>query len=481
MTPNAGNRLMNTMLRIHQLLVDTYLPQLERGYEAARGLPPHSFSGRGRELSNEAQARTYVIDPILNELGWKVEETCRSIVEAPAESNMSGEHRRFLDYFGREATGENVRSLLVVEAKRLSLALPNGAAKQSPNIVVINAIRTYLADPENSRAGLDAEWHKILKSIVDYVRRLEESAELGAPKVFLLTNGDWFITLLGPAEVFAGDVNQNNVLVSENLEAAASQAHFLQQHLAYENLCDNIPPQHWSSLQHFLIGSETGIPLPLSWAVEVVNKPWPGTQPLIGMTIVANIRVPNGGWVRFRSREDEDEDDMVTLLKDDQLDIYMATLSDKAATLINQLSQYAAFREVTADEFEASNGSSSTPPSTSLLTFEKSHNYVWHLGQERRPFLASSPFDECSYHAHNTCNTEGVPAHHIPILAKSMSPVAYFVNASPMHCAHKEAQAHRQHRCQVMALDEFLCCHRCALHQRCWPSGLVVFPCNQGC
>lgn len=478
MTPNAGNRLMNTMLRIHQLLVETYLPQLERGYEAARGLPPHSLSGRGRELSNEAQARTYVIDPILNELGWKVEETGRSIVEAPAESNVSGEHRRFLDYFGREATGENVRSLLVVEAKRLSLALPNGAAGQPPNIVVINAIRTHLADPENSLAGLDTEWHKILQSIVDYVRRLEESAELGAPKVFLLTNGDWFITLLKPAEIFAGDVNPNNVFVSENLEAAASQAHFLQEHLAYENLCDNIPPQHWSSLQHFMVGADIENPLLLSWAVEVVNKPWPGVQPLIGMTIVANIRVPNGGWVRFRSREDED--DRVTLLKDGQLDSYMDALSDNAETLLSQLSQYAAFKEISATEFEASIGATPTLPSTSLLSFEGKYNYVWHLGQDRRPFLAQTPFDECSYHAHNKCNDEGAPAYPAPILAKSMSPVAYFVNASPMHCAHKVAQANRETRCQVNALDEFLCCHRCALHQRCWPSGLGSFPCNEG-
>jgi len=466
------------MLRIHQRLVETYLPQLERAYEAARGLPPHTFSGRGRELSNEAQARTYVIDPILNELGWKVEETVRSIVEAPAESNVAGEHRRFLDYFGREATGENVRSLLVVEAKRLSLALPNGATGQSPNIAVINAISTYLVDPENSQAGLDAEWHTILKSIVDYVRRLKESAELGAPKIFLLTNGDWFITLLRPADVFAGDVNPNNVFVSENLEAAAGQAHFLQQHLAYENLCDNIPPQHWSSLQHFMVGADAETPLLLSWAVEVIKQPWPGVQPLIGMTIVANIRVPNGGWVRFRSREDDA--DMVPLLKDGQLEAYMTTLSDNAATLLSRLSQYAAFREVSATEFETSIGASPPLPSTSLLFFERPYNYVWYIGQDRRPFLAQTPFDECSYHAHNKCNDEGAPAHPAPILVKSMSPVAYFVNASPMHCAHKVAQANRENRCQIKALDEFLCCHRCALHQRCWPSGLEAFPCNIG-
>lgn len=469
---------MNTMLRIHQLLVETYLPQLERGYEAARGLPPHSLSGRGRELSNEAQARTYVIDPILNELGWKVEETPRSIVEAPAESNVPGEHRRFLDYFGREATGENVRSLLVVEAKRLSLALPNGAAGQSPNIVVINALRTYLEDPENSLAGLDAEWYKIIKSMVDYVRRLEESAELGAPKVFLLTNGDWFITLLRPTEIFTGDVNQNNVLVSENLEAAAKQAHFLQQHLAYENLCDNIPPQHWSSLQHFMVGADSKTPLLLSWAVEVVKKPWPGVQPLIGMTIVANIRVPNGGWVRFRNREDDE--DMVTLLKDGQLEAYMSTLSDNAETLFGRLSRYAALREISATEFEANIGTSPRPSSTSLLSSDGLYNYVWYIGQDRRPFLAQTPFDECNYHAHNKCNDEGAPAHPMPILAKSMSPVAYFVNASPMHCAHKESQAIRENRCQVKVLDEFLCCHRCALHQRCWPIGLGAFPCNKG-
>lgn len=84
------------------------LPRIEQIFIRMAPANEERYQGKGRQLINEAQVRKYIIDPILEALGWKLNDPKSMIVEAGVEPMDSSAHRRFLDYFGAEAIGECV-------------------------------------------------------------------------------------------------------------------------------------------------------------------------------------------------------------------------------------------------------------------------------------------------------------------------------------------------------------------------------------
>jgi hypothetical protein len=176
-------------------LLDRYehgLQEIERDKARRREVPPDSLSGQGREIALEAQARIYLLDPFLRGLGWEVETPAAIVVEDtvdPLEEDVDA-HRRRLDYHGRDS-GQD-RSLLAVEVKRPSVHLPRRAG---------GSVEGWIADAlgviNAGGAGvkeLPAAWREILKSAVDYVKRI--AATYGnTPIRFVITNGEWFCRL----------------------------------------------------------------------------------------------------------------------------------------------------------------------------------------------------------------------------------------------------------------------------------------------
>ena len=112
---------VETFRRRARDLLDRYehaLQEIEKDEARRLGVAPEETAGRGREVALEAQTRLYVLDPLLQELGWEVQAAAAIVVEdnvEPARDDVDA-HRRRLDYHGRD--NDRARSLLAIEVKR---------------------------------------------------------------------------------------------------------------------------------------------------------------------------------------------------------------------------------------------------------------------------------------------------------------------------------------------------------------------------
>lgn len=461
----------NELRRLNTHLLGDFLPRLTADYEIAAGLPAGSYSRRGKELITEAQVRRYILDPVLNCLGWDVDTPARALVEAPAESNDAGAHRRFLDYFGRSSDGSATASLLVVEAKRLSLDIPSHDPGINSKDAVLAALRTY----RNSISDVSVEWKIILDTVTDYVNRLIDTSSSGPPKRLMLSNGSWYIVFLNPVRTLVNKViDQGDLLVAKDTEDACSMAQALYENISYEALCEVVPRQSCTDFFRFIKTSDN--PLSVSFAVEVSTGEV-GVKPMMSMTVVANVHVPNGSWVRFG--QNLDTEDPVYLIKEADIPAHMSELQRRADTLLTTLQGQHPVKVVDAANYESTRGAKvPTFPATALLSKDGMNRYVLHLGDNAQPLLQSTEFDTCPFHAHGNSHAVGLATPEMPILRPSSTPPAYFPNGSVYHCSHRTVHAVREERCPIRALEDFLCCRRCSLQSRCWPTGFDSFPCQ---
>jgi hypothetical protein len=460
--------LVRELERLERELSGRYLPAIERDYERAANTTVGSFQGRGVELINEAQVRSLVLDQVLQVLGWRIDTTEHMIIEAPAEDEEA--QRRFLDYYGRERGDGRGAGLLVVEAKRLSLALPS-----APGLSALDCVREALRDFRRDDSPLTQEWKSILTSAADYVRRLDQTSADGAPRRFLLSNGRWYLVFLEPLRTLVhGTVNEADLLVVESPAHAASVAPELHQLLSYESLCSVIPPQKSDDFARFIQGEPRA--LLASIAIEVGTGEV-SVRPLMAMAPVVHVRVPRGGWVRFRL--EETEGDPVVLRKDSELRDDMEEIESHAGRLVDALNAQHPVELVDAARFEAERPGPQFP-ATRLLDREAPNSFVLHLGDRCRPLLDTEDFDNCPFHAHGPAHAIGRAVPDAPILRRSSNPPAYFPSGSALHCAHRGVHRQREENCRIRALDDFLCCRRCALQTRCWPDGFDGFPCQRG-
>lgn len=475
MSRSDHEQLMRLLYQKDRELREDFLPRVERDYASAAAVPIESVIGKGREFVNEAQIRQYVLDPILSCLGWRLDNIDNALVEAPVEDNLNrGTRRRFLDYFGREVKDEQIRSLLVIEAKRLRIDLP-GDRDQPLLPQFIEAIRSF-RNPSGSNP-VSSIWQEILGDVADYVQRLKHTSSAGEPSTLLLTNGNWFVVILKPYEVLVRSiVTEQEVIIFESLRDGAGRADSLYELISFKSLSKAIPPQHFAELQTF-VGDNLTVPLPVSLALEVYKNPWPDAKPLLGMIPFANVRIPDGGWVSFHL--DGGLAEKVIIDKSpDKLEENMQEIGVRAKYLIDRLGEQAQVELVSASNYISDRPIPRFPETRLLRVEQDNKKFVWHLGNQTRPILEPNEFDSCKYHSHAPCHEEGMAHLPVPLVAQSIEPPSYFTNASPVHCAHKKIHVLRERKCEIGLLEKFLCCRRCASNTVCWPEGFEDFPCQ---
>jgi len=446
---------------------------IEQALAAADPTQAESYEGRGRQQINEAQVRQYIIDPMLEACGWKLNDPTYLVVEAGVDPSNDKQHRRFLDYFGVGRRDE-CRASLLVEAKRLSHELPAHDEGMDLGRVMTDALKEAKKAGRTpsgkwKRSLLSAEWLDVLTTLFDYVTRLHSSSH-GAPRKVLLTNGDWLVVFIDPVKTLVShDFAANDLLVVSDLEQAGKSAASLFVHLAYESFTDSLPEQKPFDLCRFV--EPGGDPLPASFAAEISTAQL-RTRPLLGVLPAVAVRMPGGGWVRFKNPAVEER----VLVEDAQLPEEMAAIRVHAEKLVSDLEPQRELSFVTAVAFEETVTKAPPFPSSRLLRRDAADRFVMYLGTETHPFVDPGEFAGCQYHFYGEAKKEGVAAEP-PVYKRSTEPPAYFPSGSAQHCAHGGVHAQRATICAIRAMDEFLCCRACALQVRCWPDGAPTFPC----
>jgi hypothetical protein len=455
------------------------LPQIERdALLRSGGQQPGAVRVRGRDLINEAQARKYLVDPLLRALGWDVSNPAHMIVEDPVDPPVRTAgpklHRRFLDYHGRECQGDEGRSLIVIEAKRPSEKLPDLPLQDIPGRICAEITAVHSGGPT-----LGGDWHNWIATLVDYCARTESEYKRTTTCV-VQTNGEWFVVFSDVnATLLSKQPEKEKLYIFESLAEVEQRAQSFFQLLNYRSLAGYIPPQHPAALRLFL---EQGSEVPASFVLEIAYGRYGARQPSLAVRLAALVWVTKGAPVWF---EKHYADDFVALSSDsDDLQSARKKIQKRAEELLQELRAQTTIKLLSAKETELLLSEFQEPPriGTRALRqlFDPGDGRTFRLltGDTSLFLLNSTEYDLCPHHDWGQCRQTGDAIQHA-IYEPTIDPLAFFASGSEYHCAHQAVHAARQNKCVVARFEQHLCCRRCAYMDRCWPDGGAQLPCKR--
>ena len=339
---------IETFRRQFRNLIGRYenaLGEIERDYSRRCKLRLESVRGMGKDLALEAHVRAYLLDPILIALGWDITVPDRLVVEDSLQPTNEDGYRRRLDYHGRDNTYGH--SLLVVEAKRPSVKLPDPCSKSLKDLFAnsLNCIHQQKTDI----VRLTAEWRRTLESAVDYVRRIVGTYG-HAPARYAISNGEWFVVISDlHRSMLNGNAHNDSVHVFKNCEDVGYRAEEFFSLLGYRRLSGCIPVQHPSALDHFVPKGEVAT---CARIVDVSYVQHGERQPLISVRVGVWVQVRRGGWVLFRKEYPR----QFMMLRDESGELRkdLSQVKARADELLRELRAHRQLHFVSSDELEAS-------------------------------------------------------------------------------------------------------------------------------
>ena len=380
----------------------------------------------------------------------------------PADQDGS---RRRLDYHGRDNL--HGRSLLVVEAKRPRLRLPDSSG-ESLHTSFANAFNA-IHKQNTAVHSISVKWQKILESVVDYIRRIVESYG-HAPTRFAISNGEWFVVISDlERSLLRGEAVADHVSVFEDTADIVSRADTFCSLLGYRRLSGHIPAQHPSALSDFIPAGEVAT---CARIVDVHYVRHGERQPLISVSIGVWIRIRRGAWVLFQ----KNYSNQFVILSDDTSNLpeELSRVKSRANDLLDELRAHHELRFASMDELEKAleDDRSSLdffePPSI-LVRAKQRDVYRVVTSEHVLYFTENSLHDDCRFHSWGPCRNDGSAVGDRPVVAPSTEPRCFFPSGSPYHCAHSAIQVRRSKVCLLLPFEEYLCCRRCVFLNRCWP------------
>lgn len=451
------------------------LREIERDEARRRGVLAEAVAGEGRSVALEAQTRTCILDPLLDELGWEIRTAASMVVEDAVEPPNTGPdaYRRRLDYHGRDHN--QGRSLLVVEAKRPSFALPQTKAVTAGPLMA-ESLRAMNGSGTAS-ALLPSAWCDALGRMCDYVRRLEATYG-AAPARCVITNGEWFLIFKDvTATLLASDPVANEIAVFGDLSEIAARAEQFLDLLSYQSLSGHVPAQHPAALCEFIPEGQEAV---CARVIDVSHVRHGERQPLISVRVGIWVRTPRGAWILFQK---EYAKEFLVLSDDrDELAKCREALTKRATSVLEELRAVRPVRFASMQEFEGSvhgrHRVGEASERASALVRELAPNRYRVVTVDQVLYLTEDgSYDKCPGHEWGTCLSQGNAVGQAPITAPSSDPRCFFPSGSPYHCSHAVAQARRNKVCVLLPFEERLCCKRCAFLHKCWPDQQAM-PCE---
>jgi hypothetical protein len=155
--------------------------------------PEHGalYAGADYDAPLEHTTRVYLLDKIVNALGW----TLGPVGDVAEEARIKAENTTFIDYLGVSAIDRTPQ--LIVEAKAYDK--PFVASKRadgerkSPSTLIVEAINHINNDGEEAKSPVIGLWHGYLMQVRGYVRALHDQYSHSVSRV-VLTSGKWMVS-----------------------------------------------------------------------------------------------------------------------------------------------------------------------------------------------------------------------------------------------------------------------------------------------
>lgn len=426
--------------------------------------PPPS----GRALINEAEVRACILDPILNVLGWDTSSTLNIAVEDPIAPRIATpeEKVRFLDYHGRAiAEDSSSKSLLLVEAKRASISLPDFSAGAVATHEFATAISGILSGTKGKTKSetfeLTATWEKFISTLCDYVCRVHEKTK-GSPTTAVISNGDWFVVFINPQRTFIDlDPIAADIQIYQNRHDVLAATARFSEYLGYSSLANHIPDQKPDALMNFVRDRTDKVEAIFGVRLSYAKHGLPSqSQPAIGVYVYVRVRTPNGALITFY-----EDDNFIPFRSDaDEIEELRQEISTKSSALLTEMRRHADISILSIEDWINARKDSlckSAPGDT--------NNFDILTGSAEFFINTDVSWNTCSYHDSGKC----AAAHKLspigPVLRSQVSPRVFFPSGSPLHCSHIAVHALREKiRCLISGFEQSLCCRRCVFFNICY-------------
>jgi hypothetical protein len=489
----------------------TYRVTFQRQLDALRawydGLPreqrPPDF-----DEALEYHARCYLINGLLAGLNWRLDLSLEDglpnlFPEIGVLSEASGT-RRFLDYLGIERSTNN--PLLIVEAKRPNSHLPDLATlpdipikrtRQATAQSAISITDTGSVVISRGLAGkpLSGDWSQWLEDLRDYVRSVNASTGK-VPKRVVITNGDWLILFLQPAEAFVleDECDPRSILVFRTSDEILEGSAVLYSKLEHQAVLAGAPvlrpveipfhiePSHIQNAMH-------GLRLRYEQAKAIYQR-----EPMIYVAPVLFLRTILGAWLRVESSAKQysiphDPDKLPTHLEDVRAGAY-SLLTETCQILHTKLTATSLEQHFAdSDSFDTQHAIVKLPD-----------DQYWIVTGSQTHFLIREPtVPNCPYHSYGHAHNEGVAAQPGPVLQRSVDPRSFFFSPETHHCAHqnvalaksqsvttknRERCGPRSSRdgeafCEIWGFESRLCCRTCVFEPVCTKAQVFHLLCHR--
>ena len=456
----------------------------------------------------EYHARCYVINGFLAGLNWRLDLALEDGLPNlfPEIPLLSEAHKklRFLDYLGVERSTNN--PLLIVEAKRpksdlpVLATLPDISTKRSRQTTAKSAISVTDDYPSVISRGLNGEplrgdWPQWLADLRDYIRSADTNGGK-SPKRVVITNGDWLVLFLDPAEAFlhSGTCDPRSILVFRSATEILQGSAILFSQLEHQTVLGTAPALHPVQLT-FHIQPERiqtamhGLRLSYHEAKAIYQR-----EPMIYVAPVLFLRTDHGAWLRVESQAKH----YALPYESGKLSEHLAEIRARATCLLVETCEIL-HREFTPislrDHFY---DTSSFDVQRAIVKSPEDH--YWVMTGDHTHFLMPEPtVPECPYHDYAKAHTAGVAANSGPILHRSVEPRSFFYSPESHHCAHKNVALAKSEPvtsenrercgsrssqdgeafCEIWSFENRLCCRTCVFEDVCTKTQVFHLPCQR--
>lgn len=429
----------------------------------------------------EAHCRMYLIDPMLEALGWELSDPEEVFVEEGVEGTIPGARRRFLDYHGRAKAMSGSASLILIEAKRLSARLPvlrnptagrkQGASSAIRAIMQVTATRSEATTAPSADLDHEADWREWLGTLRDYLERMEQM-RAGLPRVAVMTNGDWYVIFREPGQLLGRDpVLEEGIVVFQSLDDVLGDLIFFHDLLGRTALSDATGPYMPEAIGRF---AADGKQPRLVVAILVLWGRAGPVQPSLVLRPVAVMPRDHAPPLRFQLNGPRPYHN---LHEDPDL---MALVLEKLSKQLSQLQEACdAVAGPEGCEWISLEDYRRLWPGSKIGFDAGDEGFLILTGGPVTFLIDEGDFDGCRFHAWSACHAEGRAATHRPVASSSADPASFFDDGSPRHCAHGVVREGKDRRCLIPE-DRHICCRRCIYFVHCWGNDHDILPCSTG-
>lgn len=443
----------------------------------------------------EAHERTYIVNDFLAALNWRLDARAEDglpnlFPEAPIRSEERGTVR-FLDYFGLEHETDN--PLLIVETKRGSALLPRARTLADTR----SKIETYSEIVGRGLGGepLIGEWNTWLKDLGDYVRSAYAQTQR-IPKRAVITNGDWLILFLDPADAFlaTGNREPDRILVFPDRNDIETRFSELFQHLEHQQVLGQTLSLTPGILPFHLRPDAVDRAMHGMWIRYIEQLGIYQRTPVIKVAPVVFLRSRYGTWLRVEEPPTDYElpheaGDLVRHLREVQ------EAAEHLLSEINRQLGIALQPTPLSKHYGDEDGFAAVPGA-----YEHERDQFLVTTRAKTHYLVPEPSVlGCPYHDWAKCKSARVASNPGPVMTRSISPRSFFVSAELHHCAHpvvdsaKASQITSSNRdrcgtrsghdgqafCEIWRFEQHLCCRTCAFEEVCTKAEVFRLPCQR--